>query len=595
MAPPLDLNSRVIPEDAPAFPTVEKPRVEVSTEPIPFETVEQADATLAKGQSKVLTAGQTGERRIVTEVSLVDGKEVRRVIENTVTKEPVSQVLSVGTKEETKLSPQPVVTAKGTQEVGHEGEALVQPETPSYTGAVDAKGTQEVGHEGEAVVQPENPSYTGAVDAKGTQEVGEAAVQPENPSYQMTEGTVTETETVSLPYATESVADANRYTDEESVIQKGQVGSQLIRRVYKTINGEKVGEPISTSTETLQAPVNEKISRGTKAIEGQAEEVSIEEIPFKTATEQDASLQKGTEIVSQVGKNGKKKITKVYKTIKGVKTADAPTVSEEVVEAPQDRIIKKGTKELEKPSLTLATLDKEELNRAAKATYRLSKPDGVTIKSIQAVLKKGDQVVKTFALSESDLAAALADLDYYKDYTLATTMVYDRGNGDEEEVLQEEPLRLDLKKVEIKNIKESSLIRVDDQGVETDSSLLSETPTDVTPYYLKVTTEDNKVTKLAVDKIEEVTVDGKTLYKVTAKAPDLVQRTSDRRFSQEYVHYFAKPKAHEGDVYYDFNELVKAMQANKNGTFKLGADLNAANVPTPTKQYLYWPFNQCGW
>ena len=589
VAPPLDLNSRVTPEDAPAFPMVEKPRVEVSTESIPFETVEQADATLAKGQSKVLTAGQTGERRIVTEVSLVDGKEVRRVIENTVIKEPVSQVLSVGTKEETQLSPQPVVTAKGTQEVGHEGEALVQPETPSYTGVVDAKGTQEVGHEGEAVVQPENPSYTGAVDAKGTQEVGhegEAAVQPENPSYQMTEGTVTETETVSLPYATESVADANRYTDEESVIQKGQVGSQLIRRVYKTINGEKVGEPISTSTETLQAPVNEKISRGTKAIEGQTEEVSIEEIPFKTATEQDASLQKGTEIVSQVGKNGKKKITKVYKTIKGVKTADAPTVSEEVVEAPQDRIIKKGTKELEKPSLTLATLDKEELNRTAKATYRLSKPDGVTIKSIQTVLKKDGQVVKTVSLTEADLAAALADLDYYKDYTLATTMVYDRGNGDEEEVLQEEPLRLDLKKVEIKNIKESSLIRVDDQGVETDSSLLSETPTDVTPYYLKVTTEDNKVTKLAVDKIEEVTVDGKTLYKVTAKAPDLVQRTSDRRFSQEYLHYFAKPKAHEGDVYYDFNELVKAMQANKNGTFKLGADLNAANVPTPTKQYV---------
>ena len=70
----------------------------------------------------------------------------------------------------------------------------------------------------------------------------------------------------------------------------------------------------------------------------------------------------------------------------------------------------------------------------------------MTIKSIQTVLKKGDQVVKTFALSETDLAAALADLDYYKDYTLATTMVYDRGNGDEEEVLKEEPLRIDLKK-----------------------------------------------------------------------------------------------------------------------------------------------------
>ena len=610
--------SQVTPEEGPAFPIVDKPNVEVSTEIIPFETVEQADPTLAKGQTAVLRAGQNGEQTVFTEVSTVNGQEVRKVVESKVTKEPVSQILAVGTKEDVQPSPQPapVVTAKGTQEEGHVGEAPVQPEAPAYTGVVEAKGTQEEGHVGEAPVQPETPSYTGVVEAKGTQEeghvgeapvqpetpaytgvveakgtqeeghVGEAPIQPENPVYQATEGTVTETETVILPYETEYVTDANRYTDEESLLQKGEAGSQEIRRVYKTVNGEKIGEPLSTTTETVKAPVTEKISRGSKAIEGQTEDVSFEDIPFKTVTEQDGTLLKGTERVSQAGKNGKKKITKVYKTIKGVKTADAPTVSEEVVEQAQDRIIQKGTKELEKPTLTLTQVEKEELKRSAKATYRLDKPDGVTIKSIQAVLKKGDQVVKTFALSETDLAAALADLDYYKDYTLATTMVYDRGNGDEEEVLKEEPLRLDLKKVEIKNIKETSLISVDDQGLETDRSLLTETPSDVKPYYLKVTTYDNKVTKLAVDKIEEVTVDGNKLYKVTAKAPDLIQRTAENRFTEEYVHYLPKPKAHEGDVYYDFNELVKAMQANPTGTFKLGSNMNANNVPAAGKSYV---------
>ena len=645
--PQVEAQARVTPEVAPAFPQVEKPSLEVSTEPVPFETVKQADPTLAKGQTKVLTAGQNGERTILTEVSVVDGQEVRRVVESKVTKEPVSQILAVGTKEDAQPTPQPspspvvtakgtqeeghvgeapvqpenqaytgvveakgtqeeghvgeapvqpenpvytgVVEAKGTQEEGHVGEAPVQPETPAYTGVVEAKGTQEEGHVGEAPVQPENPAYTGVVEAKGTQEeghVGEAPIQPENPTYQVTEGTVTETETVILPYETEYVTDANRYTDEESLLQKGEAGSQEIRRVYKTVNGEKIGEPVSTTTETVKAPVTEKISRGTKAIEGQTEDVSYEEIPFKTVTEQDATLLKGSERVSQVGKNGKKKITKVYKTIKGVKTTDAPTISEEVVEQAQDQIIQQGTKELDKPTLTLTQVDKEELKRSAKATYHLDKPDGVTIKSIQAVLKKGDQVVKTLTLSETDLAAALADLDYYKDYTLATTMVYDRGNGDEEEVLKEKPLRIDLKKVEIKNIKETSLISVDDPGLETDSSLLSETPSDVKPYYLKVTTYDNKVTKLAVDKIEEVTVDGVTLYKVTAKAPDLIQRTADNQFSEDYVHYIAKPKAHEGDVYYDFNELVKAMQANPTGTFKLGSNMNAANVPATGKSYV---------
>ena len=82
-------------------------------------------------------------------------------------------------------------------------------------------------------------------------------------------------------------------------------------------------------------------------------------------------------------------------------------------------------------------------------------------------------------------------------------MVHDRGNGDEEEVLKEEPLRIDLKKVEVKNIKETSLISVDDQGLETDSSLLSETPSDVKPYYLKVTTYDNKVTNWPLIKLKK--------------------------------------------------------------------------------------------
>ena len=84
---------------------------------------------------------------------------------------------------------------------------------------------------------------------------------------------------------------------------------------------------------------------------------------------------------------------------------------------------------------------------------------------------------------------------------------------------------------------------------------------DVAPLYLRVTTHDNKVTRLAVDKIEEVEKDGKTLYKVTAKAPDLIQRNAENTLSEEYVHYFEKQKAKEGNVYYNFNELVKRYES----------------------------------
>ena len=49
--PQVEPQARVTPEVAPAFPQVEKPSLEVSTETVPFETVHQADPTLPKGQT----------------------------------------------------------------------------------------------------------------------------------------------------------------------------------------------------------------------------------------------------------------------------------------------------------------------------------------------------------------------------------------------------------------------------------------------------------------------------------------------------------------------------------------------------------------
>ena len=236
--------------------------------------------------------------------------------------------------------------------------------------------------------------------------------------------------------------------------------------------------------------------------------------------------------------------------------------------------------------MTITAVEPKDLKRTSDVKYSLENPSKAAIKSITLTLKKGDEIVKTLNVSPDDLTTTLTDLQYYKDYKLETKMVYDRGEGDEEEILKEEPLRIDLKKVEIKNIKETSLMSVDADGNETDTSLLTEKPADVTPLYLRVTTHDNKTTRLAVDKIEEVTVDGKTLYKVTAKAPDLIQRNADNTLREEYIHYFEKQKAHEGDVYYSFDDLVKAMQNDPTGTFKLGSNINAANVKPAGKSYI---------
>ena len=650
-------------------PVSEKPqtRQEENLVEIPFETVTNPDTNLAEGKTRIVTAGVKGQRRLVTKVSMVNGQEVREVIEDQVVQNPVSQVIAVGTKKEVQPAPTPVpqtepshqvakgtqeagkegqaltqpelpeamVESKGTQEAGKEGQALTQPELPEAIveskgtqeagkegqaltqpelpeAIVESKGTQEAGKEGQALTQPELPEAP--VDAKGTQEEGkegqsltqpelpeavveskgtqeagkegQALVQDQLPEYKVTEGTLVEESTTEIDYKTETTEDPTKYTDEETVLRNGEKGSQVTKTIYKTVEGVKTDQVLSTSTEVTKEPVNQQVSRGTKPIEGTLVEESIEKIPFEEKIEEDAQLKKGLEVVAQEGKEGQKKITKTFNTIKGVKTEDAPKVTEEVIEAPQDRILKRGTKTFEKPVLTITAVEPKDLKRISDVKYSLENPSKAAIKSITLTLKKGDEIVKTLNVSPDNLTASLTDLQYYKDYKIETKMVYDRGEGDEEVVLNEEPLRIDLKKVEIKNIKETSLMSVDADGNETDTSLLTEKPADVAPLYLRVTTHDNKVTRLAVDKIEEVEKDGKTLYKVTAKAPDLVQRNADNTLSEEYVHYFEKQKSKEGNVYYNFNELVKDMKANPSGEFKLGADLNAANVPTPNKEYV---------
>ena len=349
----------------------------------------------------------------------------------------------------------------------------------------------------------------------------------------------------------------------------------------------KTNKVLSTTTEVKTPAVSKVVKKGTKPIEGTKVETTEESIPFETKTQEDDTLKRGTTKESQEGVVGKKQITKTYKTIRGEKTNEAPTVEEKVILQPKDKIIKQGTKGFEKPTLQWATTEKDVLKKSATVSYTLNKQDGVEIKSIKLTLKDKDgKLVKEVTVAENNLNATLDELKYYQGYTLSTTMVYDRGEGEETEKLEDKQIQLDLKKVEIKNIKETSLISVDEAGVETDKSLLNSNPGNVTPLYLRITTHDNKVTRLAVDKIEEVEKDGKTLYKVTATAPDLVQHTDASKLSNEYVHYFEKQKAKEGNVYYSFNELVKDMQANPTGEFKLGADLNAANVPTPNKEYV---------
>ena len=675
----------------------QKPGVVVSKEVVPFETVEQPDATLPKGQTKILQEGVNGERTILTETTTVDGKQSSKVIENVITKQPVNKVIAVGTKKDAVLTPQPVAPeeTKPTQPAETKPEekvdktllkaqidralALIPADysTASYNALKPILEAAQNIYASDTVKQPEIDSETTklktAIDALTVDktELNKTIVDAKSKTKEhYSDATWANLQTVladaekvtNNPTAKQSevnhineklkaaiaglntdktelekqLADANSKTQTDfspktwSALEAAKKAAQEVEdnatatqaqideaaKNLKaaidalTVDKTKLQEQVKDAATKQETDYSQKSWNDFKQAEIKAKEINDKTTPLPKQSEIDAATKALQDAIKALAvdktalqnaintANSKRKeeyTTQTRKTLEeslaAANTVNANgTTTQSKVNAATEKLeeaIKNLAPLTKKPVLKFENTDKKVLDHEVIAKYTLDNPTKAKIKSITATLKKDGQVVKTVNLTEDNLNALLENVEYFKEYTLSTTMVYDRGNGQEEtETLTDQPIQLDLKKVEIKNIKETSLISVNDAGVETDISLLSEKPADVAPLYLRVTTHDNKVTRLAVDKIEEIVKDGKTLYKVTATAPDLVQRNAENKLNETYTHYFEKQKAKEGNVYYNFNELVKDMQANPTGEFKLGADLTAANVPTPSKSYV---------
>lgn len=164
-------------------------------------------------------------------------------------------------------------------------------------------------------------------------------------------------------------------------------------------------------------------------------------------------------------------------------------------------------------------------------------------------------------------------------------MTFDRGNGTETQLLEDQTVRLELKKIEIKDVREVRLIRYENQE-EHNETRLSSVPTDTSHYYLKITSENQKTTLLAVKTIEEILSNGKEVYKVTAMAENLVDRQKNQTFDDVYTYFIEKPRTHVGNVYYDFEDLVNAIRENPTGEFRLGQSMSARNVASQGKSYI---------
>lgn len=102
---------------------------ESTTQAVPFTTQDVNDASLTQGTTATRVAGQNGVRTITYNVTYTDGQETSRTeVSNTITQQPVSQVIAHGTR---VVQQAPAQTCSNGTYVNSAGNTVCRPEQSS--------------------------------------------------------------------------------------------------------------------------------------------------------------------------------------------------------------------------------------------------------------------------------------------------------------------------------------------------------------------------------------------------------------------------------------------------------------------------------
>ncbi|HHD9455707.1 TPA: ZmpA/ZmpB/ZmpC family metallo-endopeptidase-related protein, partial [Streptococcus pneumoniae] len=524
-------------------PKEEAPKTEESPKEEPKSEIKPTDDTLPKVEEG---KEDSAEPAPVEEV----GGEVESKPEEKVAVKPESQPSDKPTEEpKVEQVGEPVEPSEDEQAPTAPVEPEKQPEAPEEEKAVEETPKPEDKIKGIGTKEPVDKSELNNQIDKAS------SVSPTDYSTASYNDLGPVLETAKGVYASEPV-------------KQPEVNSETnkLKTAIDALNVDKseLQEQLRVAEQKQQADYSAKTWREFKIAELQAKEINNPTTPLPKQSEIDAATKALQDALQALAvdktvlqnaintansKREEEYTAQTWKALKDALTAVNPVNEDET--ATQSKV-DEATRNLEeainnlvllteKPVLTFIETDKKALEREVVAKYSLENQNKTKIKSITATLKKGETVVSTVELIGDDvtnetITSAFKNLEYYKEYTLSTTMVYDRGDGDVTEILDNQPIQLDLKKVELKNIKRTDLIKYEN-GKETNESLITTVPDDKRNYYLKITSKNQKTTLLAVKNIEETTVNGTPVYKVTAIADNLVSRTADNKFEEEYVHY----------------------------------------------------------
>ncbi|NQJ71506.1 hypothetical protein HO542_09090, partial [Streptococcus suis] len=352
-----------------------------------------------------------------------------------------------------------------------------------------------------------------------------------------------------------------------------------ITTTYQTVKG--VRQPNPTVTEkVLVEPTTKEVLKGTKPIEGTEEDKETVDIPFETEYIDDPTLLVGKTKEVTKGVNGSKTITTTYKTIKGVRQEN-PTVTEEITEQPVNEVIARGTKVEKVPQVIITDLVENDDAKSATVSYKLTDETANFLRAVALLYDNTGALVQEQAITDPNGQLTLENLDFYTDYTVKTKIFYtmaEQEQSSEQEAIIESMRQFDLvyKKIEIKDIDAVTVYRRKD-GKYVGQEFLEEIPASANELFIKVTSDRFKEVYLPVSSVEETTLDGKAVFKLVSSFDQLVEDKNSQYVANR--EFYIPKMATDANTYTSFKDLIDAMKANPSGTFKLGAHLDASEVP----------------
>lgn len=148
------------------------------------------------------------------------------------------------------------------------------------------------------------------------------------------------------------------------------------------------------------------------------------------------------------------------------------------------------------------------------------------------------------------------------------------------------------KTIELRSVSDVELYSYEGNQSKQHTSL-DKVPDNKSAYFIKVKSAKFKDVLLPVSNIEDTTKDGKAVYKITARLEHLKQSV-DNQYQDNFTYYLPKVVQNDGSIYTSFKKLVTDMNSRPNGTFTLGATMNAREVELGENQESYITNNFTG-